>query len=402
MRQRIGRVAVILLGAAGLANATPGCTHYLHPTPTLDLDQAAPLPLRAALVISPAFRERLDTYGGFGTMGFGNTWVSETGAGLTPALEQMARSVFRDVAVVSRIEDARGTDVRLIPEVVELRQMDERSGFWISFQLHAVAQDAAGRVRLDKIYRGEEEGSVGAAVLFGAFAAAAALTTPTERAMARAMRNLRYDLRQARWEPLQQPDQGPGAEPLPEVNQLTVRHDVVPPPIATARAEEPMILENVIIIMSDGTRLEVDEINIVADSVACGENSDLQKIDLHDVSSIDVQTETLAVEFGALGALVGGVGSAGLVLLNTKGLSSGSDDTAILIGSMVLWTVVGAVAGALVGYFGFESYETVFSEGQFIESVMVETAEPVKHEPETPQADQQPTTSPAAGPWGGE
>jgi len=89
-------------------------------------------------------------------------------------------------------------------------------------------------------------------------------------------------------------------------------------------------------------------------------------------------------------------------LLNTKGLSSGSDDTAILIGSMVLWTVVGAVAGALVGYFGFESYETVFSEGQFIESVMVETAEPVKHEPETPQADQQPTTSPAAGPWGGE
>jgi hypothetical protein len=194
------RTRMAMLTMLVLPTLLVACTRHLHPTPVLEYADPAPLPLRAALVIGPGERERVDVYGRFGTMGIANTWVSDTGAGLTPALRTMAESVFREVVIVAGAGEAATADVLLVPRVTELRQMDERSGFWVSFQLHAVARDRSG-VRLDKTYRAEDEGSTAAAVWGGAFAAAAALTTPTERAMKKALDELRNDLRRVSWVP---------------------------------------------------------------------------------------------------------------------------------------------------------------------------------------------------------
>ncbi|WP_158501906.1 hypothetical protein [Vitiosangium sp. GDMCC 1.1324] len=152
--------------------------------------------MKVALVIPEALRTRTDVYGSFGTLGAANTWVCETGEGLIPALERVAKATFQDVRVVSTAEEASDAELRLEPTVTELRQMPEREGFWISFQLRAVARNGAGAPWLDKTYSEIEEGSTAAAVWGGAFAATEALLTPTERAMGRALQQLAQDLRQ--------------------------------------------------------------------------------------------------------------------------------------------------------------------------------------------------------------
>jgi hypothetical protein len=186
---------LVVLGATG-------CTRHLTPTVRLDdLPVATPRPLKVALVLPEAMRSRTDTYGSFYTLGSGNTWVCDTGEALTPALERVARSAFRDVRVVSSVQEAGDAELRLEPEVAELRQMSEREGFWISFKLRAVAQDGSGARWLDKTYAEVEEGSTGAAVWGGAFGVTGALLTPTERAMERALKQLARDLREARAAP---------------------------------------------------------------------------------------------------------------------------------------------------------------------------------------------------------
>ncbi|MCI0569710.1 MAG: hypothetical protein L0Y66_03080 [Myxococcaceae bacterium] len=177
-----------------VAVVTAGCTHHLEPTLKVELTNIQPRALDVALVIPQELRTRTDTYGSFATLGFGNTWVCSTGVGLVPALERMAKSTFKHVRIVSSAQEAGDADLRLEPTVAELRQMPERSGFWISFKLRAVAQDGVGVPWLDKTYEEVEEGSTAAAVWGGSFAAAAALLTPTERAMERALMKLSVDL----------------------------------------------------------------------------------------------------------------------------------------------------------------------------------------------------------------
>jgi hypothetical protein len=174
--------------------ASVGCTRHLTPTLKMDLPQAKPRSLKVALVIPEALRNRTDVYGSYGTLGVANTWVCETGVGLVPGLERVAKATFQDVRIVSSAQEAGDADIRLEPAVAELRQMQERSGFWISFQLRAVAQNGSGAPWLDKTYSEVEEGSTAAAIMGGAFAAAAVLLTPTERAMERALKQLALDL----------------------------------------------------------------------------------------------------------------------------------------------------------------------------------------------------------------
>jgi hypothetical protein len=179
-------LVVALLGSAS------ACTRHLEPTPELRLSPGEPLPLRAAVVVSPELREREDVIGKFAMLGIANTWAMSTGAGLAPAVEQMARATFRDVEVVE--EAARGFDVVLTPTVEKLRHVEEREGFWFVFRLHARATNRSGQVVLERSYEELEEGSA-AGVWGGAFAAAAVITNPIERAMARVLKRLGEDLR---------------------------------------------------------------------------------------------------------------------------------------------------------------------------------------------------------------
>jgi hypothetical protein len=180
-------VAVVCLAA--------GCTRHIRPTPAVELAHAARLPLRAAVLVPPALSTRTDRLGNFATLGMANTWECETGASLVPALESVAKAVFAEVVLVEST-GAATADVWLMPEVVELRQMPERDGFWMSFQLRAAVTDGRGKARFDRTYREVEEGSTAAAVWGGAFAAAAVLTAPLERAMGKALRQLGEELRE--------------------------------------------------------------------------------------------------------------------------------------------------------------------------------------------------------------
>jgi hypothetical protein len=178
-----------------MALASVGCTRHLTPTLKMDLPAAQPRALKVALVIPEVLRNRTDVYGSFGTPGIANTWVCETGVGLIPALERVAKATFQDVRIVSSSKEAGDADVWLEPAVDELRQMKERDGFWISFRLRAHVQKGSGAPWLFKTYTEVEEGSTGAAIMGGAFAASAVLLTPTERAMERALKQLAVDLR---------------------------------------------------------------------------------------------------------------------------------------------------------------------------------------------------------------
>lgn len=177
-----------------VALVSVGCTRHLTPTLKMDLPEAKPRVLKVALVIPEALRNRTDVYGSFGTLGVANTWVCETGEGLVPGIERVAKATFQDVRIVSSAQEAGDADIRLEPAVVGLRQMDERDGFWISFQMRAIAGNGSGTPWLDKTYTEVEEGSTAAAIMGGAFAASAALLTPTERAMERALKQLALDL----------------------------------------------------------------------------------------------------------------------------------------------------------------------------------------------------------------
>ncbi len=173
-----------------------GCTRGLRPSVEAPLTAGAPLSFRAALVVDQALLSRTDTYGSFHTLGGSNTWVCQTGVGLVPALEVMLRATFVEVEVVAAASQVKGADVVVVAQVVELRHIPERDGFWIAFKLHAVASDASGP-RLDQSYAVIEEGSTLRAVMGAGtgMGADAALLRPTERAMARALLDLARDLR---------------------------------------------------------------------------------------------------------------------------------------------------------------------------------------------------------------
>lgn len=183
----------VAMGALMLV--TSGCTRVMRPTPDVRLQKGAPIPLTASVVVSDALRAQVDEYGSFGTLGAANTWVCETGEGFVPALEQTMAGTFAKALTVATVPQATGDAT--VTVTVDRVKVTERQGFWVAVELHAVATDAKGAVKLDRRYAEEHEGSTAAAFFGGAGAGTPALLVPTEEGMARALEKLAVDLRAA-------------------------------------------------------------------------------------------------------------------------------------------------------------------------------------------------------------